>query len=277
MSKPPSNFGWNFPKKSNMVNVTPDWDSDDDMKMGCCIAGCTKRCVMEFECYKGGDVKYEADTPYDSGKYFPVTECECQAPCCDDCTEDPPFNTVCRICGAVTDVETVSKKTVMHAKNWRRDSSDRAFWFAMHFDCNEFQKQNFPRGGFTKFSQWFFKKTGERIDMTEVNTRDTCEIVDRFILQESKYSFLQRAFSFEFPQYSSEPHFKLFLRTSQTVCRFLAIDSFSDKKLAKVYPFFGLTAKVIQTLLQHKFPRQGYLSWFFVRLIARYFKKRCQF
>lgn len=290
MSVQTSKFGWNIPGKAvELVEVTTDWESDEDLEMGCCIYRCKNKCVVEYDCYKGGLVKYEGDFPYDSGKLYAVTNCECLAPICDECAADTPSNLTCTICGCSIDTQTVPKKTIMHDGNWRRGLgvNDRGFFFAMHHDCDMFKRKNFPGGEFIGFAQWFFLKTGTRIDMTEVNTPETRDMVDIYRLDMSKYSFLQKAFpvmnrfSAEVLREPSKLRFIRFFMTSKTVCRFLAIDSFSGNRCESVFPFLGLTKKIVERLTCAFWFFNGThtqdLSWFFVRLIARYFQKRLRF
>jgi hypothetical protein len=266
---------WKIPVSKVIFERTLDWDSDDELSGCCSVRGCPGGFVMEHACYKGGDEKWCDGTCYDSGKYYAVLTCGCKAPICDNCADDPSLNLSCRICGEKSvEPMIVSKKQVMSDKKLNPQQKDRDFWMCMHSTWRNFVIKNFKNGHeYQKFVEWHFQKTGELLDITEFFTGEICDEVGMFKLHVSKYSFLKYAFSVS---RCLGHQFKQFQHTSKIVCRFLAIDSFSGTKFPNVYPFFGLTAKVIERLMQNS-QRRGDLSWFFVRLIARYFQKRCQF
>ena len=281
----PKTFGWHFPMRCRIVPVH-DWDGPD-LEIQCCNVGCYRQCTMEYEYYKGGDVRFEGGDSFDSGMYYAYLTCDCFAPVCWRCIAVLSRNG-CRICGnRHVDVEKIRKSIVMEKKNTRRDLYNRDFWFMMLDTSVRFNETNFPGGDYPDFLRWFFLKTGTRIDITKINSQEMCDMVDKFRLHKAKYSFLRLAFpvmnrfSAEVLREPSKLRFIRFFMTSETVCRFLAIDSFSGNRCAKVFPFLGLTKKIVERLTCAFWFFNGThtqdLSWFFVRLIARYFQKRLRF
>jgi hypothetical protein len=126
-------------------------------------------------------------------------------------------------------------------------------------------------------------KKHQRIDITKMLQPETLDMINRYRLDKAKYSFLLLAFhvtnsfSAEVLREPSKLRFKRFFMTSKTVCRFLSIDSFSGNRCERVFPFLGLTKKIVEKLTCAFWFFNGNqtqdLSWFFVRLIARYFQK----
>ena len=291
MSKPPLEIGSNFLEPCLRVqgySKCNSWDENENLRLKCCNIGCKNMCCVEYTIDKsrGDDLMGFGRQLINTGREFTILTCRCMAPVCYDCIEKHESGS-CRICGEKgVYIEPVWKKTIMMGRIFpyydNINCSQREKWMMAHQDCDWFIEENFPNGDYPDFRDWFFIQTGKRIDIIEMNTDSTCRIVNQYKLQKAKNFLYRQSFfvssSFQLSQYSPELRFKRLFENSQTLCRFstMTINSFLNRKERRVYPFLGLTAKVIKILMQ-KTQKQDGLSLFFMRLIALYFQKRLRF
>lgn len=263
------------------------WDENEDLYLKCCNKGCNNECCMEHKIDKsrGDDLIGFGNQLINTGREFTVLTCRCMAPVCYDCIVNYQSGD-CRICGEKgVNIDPVCKKTIMMGRIFPY-YDDRCFrrekWMMAHDDCDWFIEENFPDGDYPDFRDWFFIQTGKRIDIIEMNTDSTCRMVNQYkLLKVMNFLYRQNFFvsiPFQLSQYSPELRFKRLSENSQTLCRFstIAINSFLKPTQTRVFPFFGLTAKIIKILMQ-KTQKKDDLSLFFVRLIALYFQKRLRF
>jgi len=251
----------------------------DKYDIPCSNIGCKNVCVisLEYDKSQGYNCVEYSGSCFGTGTEFSILSCECFAPVCIECIENTDWGN-CKICGQKdVHIETIPKNDIMENHDFRyypnlSDSKEK--WMMMHQDCYYFIQENFPNGDYPNFRDWFLNKTGKRIDIEEMNTRQTCRMVHQYKLHMAKRFFASS--SLYIFQYSHELWFKQLSEKSDSLCQFYAINSFLPKKHGKVYPFFGLTAKVVKKLMQ-KTQKQRDLSHFFMRLCARYFQKRLQF
>lgn len=276
-------FGWKSPNPAILIPKTK-WPN---MKLifQCCNTGCGKFVKVDQRYLPYEKRNLVGSGVRDPGKFVSGIDCRCQAPVCDDCFRElrPAHCYICQEQNAC--LKLFPKETIMSKKNWKRvyQVPNIIFYMMCHEDAKNFIRANFPDGDYRDFSNWFFQKTKRRIDITTMLQPETLDMINRYRLHKAKYSFLLLAFhvtnsfSAEVLREPSKLRLERFCKTSKTVCRFLAIDSFSENRCESVFPFLGLTKKIVERLTCAFWFFNGNqtqdLSWFFVRLIARYFQK----
>ena len=277
-------FGWKFPQSAIRIREITRPNTTLDLR--CCNTRCMGLVSVDQRCFASNKLMWAGSGVYDPGMLVPGIDCECQAPVCDKCIKElrPAHCNICQKQNA--SLRLFPKETMMSNKNWGLiyRTPHIVFFMKCHENANSFIRANFPdREDYADFSNWFFLKKHQRIDITKMLQPETLDMINRYRLDKAKYSFLLRAFpvtnsfSAEILREPSKLRFKRFFMTSKTVCRFLAIDSFSENRCESVFPFLGLTKKIVERLTCAFWFFNGNqtqdLSWFFVRLIARYFQK----
>ena len=283
------------------------WDESENLIIPCSNIRCKNMCCMEHEIdeRRGDDLLGFGRLLINTGTEYTVLTCRCMAPVCYDCIVNYQYGD-CRICGEKdVRIDTDLKETIMEGRDFPYFDDTKCYqrekWMMAHQNSKWFIEENFSVdiedypdvgnysdkdypdiGNYPDFREWFFKQTGRRIDIIEMNTISTARMVNEYkLLKVMNFLYRQNFFvsiPFQLSQYSPELRFKRLSENSQTLCRFstIAINSFLKPTQTRVYPFFGLTAKIIKILMQ-KTQKKDDLSLFFVRLIALYFQKRLRF
>ncbi len=280
---PRNSFGWKSPNPAIRIREISNPGVTLDLR--CCNTGCSNSLTVDQRCLPSEKRNSVRSGVYDPRKLVPVIDCVCQAPVCENCIKEL-LHAHCKICQEQNAcLKLCPKERILEKKNWKQVYRVPNIFFFMctHEDVENFVEANFPDGDYPDFSNWFFQKTNRRIDITKMLQPETLDMINRYRLDKAKYSFLlcafhvTNSFSAEVLREQSKLRLERFFKTSNTVCRFLAIDSFSENRCESVFPFLGLTKKIVERLTCAFWFFNGNqtqdLSWFFVRMIARYFQK----